>query len=97
MLVTCSWCAAEGGEVGDPAQIQEGFDLGQHDGGFVDAIARRAAGLRGGVAGVDAEFVVEDGPVDAGGGEGVPVGLDDGGEAFPVTGFKGGGNGDCIG
>eukprot|EP00977_Amphora_coffeiformis_P020744 scaffold8457_cov121-Amphora_coffeaeformis.AAC.2 len=60
----------------------------------MDAIGRRVTGLRGGVASVDAEFVVEDGPVDAGGGEGVPVGLDDGGEAFPVAGFKGGGNGD---
>eukprot|EP00977_Amphora_coffeiformis_P026920 scaffold31701_cov130-Amphora_coffeaeformis.AAC.1 len=60
----------------------------------MDAIARRATGLRGGVASVDAEFVVEDGPVDASGSEGVPVGLDDGGEAFPVAGFEGGGNGD---
>eukprot|EP00977_Amphora_coffeiformis_P024066 scaffold15004_cov235-Amphora_coffeaeformis.AAC.1 len=60
----------------------------------MDAIARRATGSRGGVASVDAEFVVEDGPVDAGGGKGVPVGLDDGGEAFPVAGFEGGGNGD---
>eukprot|EP00977_Amphora_coffeiformis_P024067 scaffold15024_cov155-Amphora_coffeaeformis.AAC.1 len=87
-------CAAEGREVGDPAQVQEGFDLGEHDGGFVDTVARRATGLRGGVAGVDAEFVVEDGPVDASGGEGVPVRLDDGGESVPVTRFEGGGNGD---
>eukprot|EP00977_Amphora_coffeiformis_P019241 scaffold7079_cov99-Amphora_coffeaeformis.AAC.1 len=54
----------------------------------MDAIARRATGLRGGVAGVNAEVIVEDGPVDAGGGEGVPVGLDDGGEAFLVAGFR---------
>eukprot|EP00977_Amphora_coffeiformis_P026605 scaffold28213_cov154-Amphora_coffeaeformis.AAC.1 len=60
----------------------------------MDAVAWRATGLRGGVASVDAEFVVEDGPVDASGSEGVPVGLDDGGESVPVTGFKGGGDGD---
>eukprot|EP00977_Amphora_coffeiformis_P027105 scaffold33564_cov104-Amphora_coffeaeformis.AAC.1 len=38
--------------------------------------------------------VVEDGPVDTSGSKGVPVGLDDGGESVPVTGFKGGGDGD---
>eukprot|EP00977_Amphora_coffeiformis_P003550 scaffold684_cov104-Amphora_coffeaeformis.AAC.2 len=60
----------------------------------MDAVAWRATCLRGGVASVDAEFVVEDGPVDASGSEGVPVGLDDGGESVLVTGFKVGGDGD---
>eukprot|EP00977_Amphora_coffeiformis_P019299 scaffold7139_cov100-Amphora_coffeaeformis.AAC.10 len=87
MLVTCSWWGLGARTIWDN-QPQ------RHDGGFVDAIARRATGLRGGVAGVDAEFVVEDGPVDASGSKEVPVGLDDEGELVPVTGFKGGGNGD---
>eukprot|EP00977_Amphora_coffeiformis_P008566 scaffold1939_cov84-Amphora_coffeaeformis.AAC.1 len=87
MLVTCSWWGLGARTIWDN-QPQ------RHDGGFVDAIARGATGLRGGVAGVDAEFVVEDRPVDASGSEGVPVGLDDGGESVPVTGFKGGGDGD---
>eukprot|EP00977_Amphora_coffeiformis_P023177 scaffold12343_cov107-Amphora_coffeaeformis.AAC.2 len=87
MSVTCSWCGLGARTIWDN-QPQ------RHDGGFVDTVARRATGLRGGVTSVDAEFVVEDGPVDASGSEGVPVGLDDGGEAVLVTGFKGGGNGD---
>ena len=72
--------AAEVGEDADPSHIQEGGELVFHDDGLVDSVPGRSAGNRCGRACVNAELVVEDRAVDAGGGEGVPVGLDDAGQ-----------------
>ena len=52
-----------------------------HDASFVDAVTRWSACDGIGVTGVDAEFVVENGPADSTGDEGVPIFMDDGGEA----------------
>lgn len=86
----------QGRVVGYPAQFQEALQLGDHDGGFMDAVPGWGASLRDGVSGVDAEFVVQDWSADAVGDEGVPVSLDNGSEALAVLGFQVGGNGDDL-
>ena len=65
----------------DPSHIEELLDLGFHDGGFVDAVAGRPAGNGFGGICIKAKFKVKYWPVDAGGDERVPVGVDDGREA----------------
>ena len=48
-----------------------------HDAGFVNAVSRGSTSDGFGVAGVDAEFVVEDWSTNADGNERVPVFMDD--------------------
>ena len=50
----------------------------------VDAVSGRPTGNRGGRASVDAELKVQDRSVDTGGNKGIPIGLDDAGEALFV-------------
>ena len=73
--------AAEAGVKADPIGFLEGVKLVRHDFGFVDAVAWLAAGNGCSGTGVNAEFVVEDWSRDAAGDEGVPIALDDVGEA----------------
>ena len=68
----------------DPVHVQEGFQLLFHDDRLMDTIPGRSAGHRSGGASVDAELKVKDRSVDASGGEGIPIGLDDPREGFFV-------------
>ena len=61
--------ASEVGKATDPSQFEEVLQLGFHNFRFVYAIADQSTGDWVGGAGIDAEFVVEDGSVDAGGRE----------------------------
>ena len=72
------------GEDTDPVHVQEGFQLLFHDDRLMDTIPGRSAGHRGSGASVDAELKVKDRSVDASGGEGIPIGLDDPREGFFV-------------
>ena len=74
----------EVGEDTDPVHVQEGFQLLFHDDGLMDAVPGRPTGNGGGGASVDAELKVQDRSIDTGGSKGVPIGLDDAGEALFV-------------
>ena len=61
--------ASEVGKVTDPSQLEEFVQLGFHNFRFVHTVSDRPAGDWIGGASVDAEFIVEDWSVDAGGSE----------------------------
>ena len=65
------------GESANPAEREEIVKLTLHDAGFVNAVSRGSTSDGFGVAGVDAEFVVEDWSTNADGNERVPVFMDD--------------------
>ena len=71
----------EVGEEADPVHTKQVFQLLQDDFGFMDAIMRGFAGNWLGITSVDTEFVIEDGATDTFGSKGVPVFMNNGGEA----------------
>ena len=78
-------------EMANPAEVVQFIEVVGNDLGFVDAVPRRAASNRLGVASVDAKFIVEDWATDADSNERVPVILNNGGELFAAFGLEGGG------
>ena len=71
-------------EGANPTRVKEATELAVDLSGFVDTITRWFATDRVGVAGVDAEFVVQDGPADTRGDKRVPVALDCGDKLITV-------------
>ena len=61
----------------DPTCSEEVDDLFHDDFGFVDAVFNWSASHGCGRAGIDTELVIEDGSIDSGGCEGVPIALND--------------------
>ena len=79
-----------------PSTREEIGELLVDDLGFVDAVAWWTASDRFGVAGVDAEFIIENGAADALWGERVPVLVDNRCEAGFVIGVEGGRKGNRL-
>ena len=84
------------GKETDPVHAEQVLQLLHDDFGFVDATMRGFAGGRLGIASVDAKFVIEDGAADSFGNKGVPVFMNNGGEAGAVVKQNGIGEADDL-